>query len=154
MIIRKQFKFEAAHRVRSSTGSRCKNSIHGHSYIVEVFLEGDNSHDMVMDFGDLKHEIGEFMDSLDHATFLWLGDDIDYLDAMRKYSKRIVTMKLDPTAENMAKAIMCKIDFLLTTFSWVDVSSVRVHETATGFAETWDFDDLLDVITLEHNNVD
>ncbi|MCK5608226.1 6-carboxytetrahydropterin synthase [Candidatus Pacearchaeota archaeon] len=32
MIIRKSFKFESAHRVRSSTCSRCKNTVHGHSY--------------------------------------------------------------------------------------------------------------------------
>ncbi len=155
MIIRKQFKFEAAHRVRSSTGSRCKNSIHGHSYIAEVILVNDDDTDMVIDFGDLKFMIGGFMDSLDHATFLWVGDDIEYLDAMRKFSKRTVLMKRDPTAENMARAILHEVDNSLThNNSRVDSLRVRIHETATGYAEADSFDPDMDVITVEHPNDD
>lgn len=41
MIIRKQFKFEGAHIVRNCTSQRCRENIHGHSYIVEVFITSD-----------------------------------------------------------------------------------------------------------------
>ena len=41
MIIRKLFKFEGAHIVRDCSSDRCKFSIHGHSYVVEVFLTSD-----------------------------------------------------------------------------------------------------------------
>ena len=53
MIIRKLFEFENAHIVRFCSSKRCKSSIHGHSYKVEVLLESkylDNA-GMVYDFG-------------------------------------------------------------------------------------------------------
>lgn len=153
MLIRKKFKFEAAHRVRSSTGSRCKNTVHGHSYICEVLLKGPDDIDMVMDFGDLKNEIGFFMDSLDHATFIWDGDDPDYIVAMSTFSKRIIRMKQDTTAENMAKAIFNKITTLLLLKRCM-VSGVIVHETATGYAQANTCNELEDIITVRHPNDD
>jgi 6-pyruvoyltetrahydropterin/6-carboxytetrahydropterin synthase len=45
MIIRKQFKFEGAHIVRNCTTRRCKKSIHGHSYVVEVFFTSNKLYD-------------------------------------------------------------------------------------------------------------
>ena len=52
MLIRKQFKFEGAHIVRNCSSQRCRENIHGHSYIVEVFITSDKLDDgyMVMDF--------------------------------------------------------------------------------------------------------
>ena len=41
MIIRKLFKFEGAHVVRNCSSVRCRENIHGHSYVVEVFIESD-----------------------------------------------------------------------------------------------------------------
>jgi len=155
MVIRKQFKFEAAHRVRTSTGSRCKNSIHGHSYIVELFLnqkEFDPDASMVMDFGDLKHDVAEFFDCLDHATFVWDKDDPDYFGAIMKYSRRVIVMEQDPTAENMAKAFFRSCVKLIQDVS-VEVHSVRVHETATGYAQAFDFSDN-DTLTVMHPNDD
>ncbi|MEL0028882.1 MAG: 6-carboxytetrahydropterin synthase, partial [Perlucidibaca sp.] len=39
MLIRKLFRFENAHIVRNCSSDRCRRSIHGHSYQVEVLLE-------------------------------------------------------------------------------------------------------------------
>ena len=152
MLVRKQFKFESAHRVRSSTCSRCKNTVHGHSYLCEVFLYSSESHDMVMDFGDLKREIGAFMDSLDHSLMLWKDDNPCYLVAQKIYSKRIVMMDKDPTAENIARAILSVVKQTLYNYD-VTVSSVRIHETATGYAEAVT-SDIGDIITIAHNNED
>ena len=61
MIIGKLFEFENAHIVRSCSSKRCKYSIHGHSYKLELELESsflDNA-GMVYDFGLLKQEIKE-----------------------------------------------------------------------------------------------
>ncbi|MBY0444649.1 MAG: 6-carboxytetrahydropterin synthase, partial [Burkholderiales bacterium] len=41
MLIRKLFKFENAHIVRNCSSERCRSSIHGHSYRVEVLLEAN-----------------------------------------------------------------------------------------------------------------
>ena len=59
MIIRKKFKFEGAHIVRNCSTKRCKTSIHGHSYKVEVFFTSnklDNGF-MILDFGLTKKHI-------------------------------------------------------------------------------------------------
>ena len=52
MVIRKLFKFEGAHIVRNCSSHRCRENIHGHSYIVEVFITSDKLDRgyMVMDF--------------------------------------------------------------------------------------------------------
>lgn len=56
MLIRKLFKFENAHIVRNCTSDRCKRSIHGHSYKVELLLKANrlDHGQMVYDFGLLK----------------------------------------------------------------------------------------------------
>lgn len=154
MEIRKLYKFEAAHRVRTSTGSRCRESIHGHSYLVEVFLSGSKSGDMIIDFGDLKPNLGVFFDCLDHATFIWLNDNPEYLAFVHKFSRRVIEMQRDPTAENMARAFLKYCHNILKECGCpVAVTKVRVHETATGYAEadTFFFDDNL---TIEHPNDD
>ncbi|MDH5465499.1 MAG: 6-carboxytetrahydropterin synthase, partial [Thiovulaceae bacterium] len=59
MIIRKLFKFENAHVVRGCSSSRCRSSIHGHSYKVELLLESNflDHGQMVYDFGLTKQSI-------------------------------------------------------------------------------------------------
>lgn len=62
MLIRKLFKFENAHVVRNCTSDRCKRSIHGHSYKVELLLKASklDHGQMVYDFGLLKGVIMTF----------------------------------------------------------------------------------------------
>ncbi len=77
MIIRKLFKFENAHVVRGCSTQRCRASIHGHSYKVEVLFESkylDNGQ-MVYDFGLMKRGMKELIDSFDHGVAIWDGDD-------------------------------------------------------------------------------
>ena len=56
MRIRKLFKFENAHIVRNCSSERCKHSIHGHSYQIELILEATrlDHGQMVYDFGLLS----------------------------------------------------------------------------------------------------
>ena len=56
MIIRKLFKFENVHIVRGCSTVRCRSSLHGHSYKIELLFESnflDNAQ-MVYDFGLMK----------------------------------------------------------------------------------------------------
>ena len=56
MVIHKSFTFDSAHSLPNvPDGHKCKN-IHGHTYHLKVFLEGDLDPELgwVMDFGDLK----------------------------------------------------------------------------------------------------
>ena len=78
MLIRKQFKFEGAHIVRNCSSQRCRENIHGHSYIVEVFITSDKLDDgyMVMDFCRLD-KVKEFIESFDHSYSLWQNESPD-----------------------------------------------------------------------------
>jgi len=63
-IIRKLFRFEAAHRVRDAYSVRCRG-LHGHSYRVEILLSGElDSVGMLLDFKRLKETIGKTIDVL------------------------------------------------------------------------------------------
>jgi len=143
MIIRKLFKFENAHIVRGCTSQRCKYSIHGHSYKIEVLFESNylDQGQMVYDFGLTKTTIKELIDSFDHATALWNSDDPEYIAAIKKFSKRWVSMPVSPSAEQFSRVIFLMIDRLLAQTQMqngekeVKLHSVIVHETDTGYAQ-------------------
>lgn len=143
MIIRKLFEFENAHIVRFCTSRRCKTSIHGHSYKVEVLLESkflDNA-GMVYDFGLLKQEIRQIIDSFDHAITLFKDDDEAYLKDMKKHSKRWVSLGVNASAENFCRVFFVLIDTLLSKTKMqngekgVKLQSIIVHETRSGYAQ-------------------
>ena len=159
MIIRKQFKFEGAHIVRNCTTRRCKKSIHGHSYVVEVFFTSnklDNGY-MILDFGLTKKHIKNIIDSFDHAYSLWKGESDEFKSFFKNNSERWIEMPVSPSAESYSLMFLKFIDLILrnTTFKNnegnVQVSSVRVHETQTGYAEA--FRDDMEMIDLDLNEV-
>jgi 6-pyruvoyltetrahydropterin/6-carboxytetrahydropterin synthase len=143
MIIRKLFKFENAHVVRGCTSQRCKYSIHGHSYKIEVLFESNylDHGQMVYDFGLTKLMIKELIDSFDHATAIWDGDDKEYIEAIKKHSQRWVQLPVSPSAEQFSRVIFLMVDKLLNQTKMsngekeVTVHSVIVHETDTGYAQ-------------------
>ena len=145
MIIRKQFKFEGAHIVRNCSSDRCKKSLHGHSYIVELCLTADglDNGGMIVDFGLLKGTIGDVVDSFDHAHSIWNKEDDKYKGFMKSWSDRWITMPCTPSAESYALMFFYIIDKIVknTVFNNGEknprVHSVRVHETATGWAEAF-----------------
>ncbi len=143
MIIRKLFKFENAHIVRRCTSNRCKNSIHGHSYKVEVLFESnflDNAQ-MVYDFGLMKGKIKDIIDSFDHATTFWKEDDMEYINAIKKFSQRWVALPVNPSAEQYSRVIFLMVEKILKQTKMkngeegIKVHSIIVHETDTGYAQ-------------------
>lgn len=143
MIIRKLFEFENAHIVRFCSSKRCKTSIHGHSYKLEILLESaylDNA-GMVYDFGLLKQEIKQIVDSFDHAITLYKGDDEGYIKEMKNYSQRWISLPLNVSAENFCRVFFVLIDTLLQKTimqngeKGVKLHSIIVHETRTGYAQ-------------------
>jgi len=145
MIIRKKFKFEGAHIVRNCSTDRCKKSIHGHSYEVEVFFTSnklDNGY-MILDFGLTKKHIRNIIDSFDHAYSFWSEESEDFKNFFITNSERWIEMPASPSAESYSLMFLKLIDHILknTIFSngegTVQVSSVRVHETQTGYAQAY-----------------
>lgn len=144
MIIRKLFKFEGAHIVRNCSSQRCRENIHGHSYSVEVFISSDKLDKgyMVMDF-ILLDQVKELIDSFDHTYSLWKGEDKDLKAFVYKYNKRVAEIPVSPSAEGYALLFLYIIDKIISHTEHhngegnVTLSSVRVHETATGYAEAF-----------------
>ena len=143
MIIRKQFKFENAHIVRGCSSVKCRSSVHGHSYIIELLFESnflDNGH-MVYDFGLMKQNMKDLVESFDHAITIWSEDEASYVEDMKKHSVRWVELPVSPSAEQFSRVIFILIDSLLKLTSTlngekeVKMNSVIVHETATGYAQ-------------------
>lgn len=143
MIIRKLFKFENAHIVRGCSSIKCKQSIHGHSYKVELLFESNflDNGQMVFDFGLMKQNIKALVESFDHAIALWNADDKEYVSDMKKHSARWVELPVSPSAEQFSRVIFVMIDNLLKLTTTVNgekevkLHSVIVHETDTGYAQ-------------------
>ncbi|MEJ2413755.1 MAG: 6-carboxytetrahydropterin synthase [Sulfurimonas sp.] len=145
MIIRKLFKFENAHIVRGCSSVKCRSSVHGHSYKVEVLFESNflDNGQMVYDFGLMKQNIKDLIESFDHAITLWSGDSSEYISDMKKHSARWVELPVSPSAEQFARVIFLLIDTLFQQTKAINgekevkLHSIIVHETDTGYAQAF-----------------
>ncbi len=101
---------------------------------------------MVYDFGLMKQNMKDLVDSFDHAITLWDGDDNAYITDMKKHSDRWVQLPVSPSAEQFSRVIFIMINELLKLTSMVNgekrvkLNSVIVHETATGYAQGFEED--------------
>lgn len=144
MIIRKQFKFEGAHIVRNCSSRQCRENIHGHSYIVEVFITSDKLDNgyMVMDFCRLD-KVKQFIESFDHTYSLWNQEEEEFKAFIYKYNRRVAEIPISPSAEGYALMFFYALDQILKNTDPINgeghilLHSVRVHETATGYAEAF-----------------
>ena len=143
----KEFSFEAAHALDGYDGP-CRE-IHGHSYRLFVTVKGCPADDdtnpkcgMVMDFAVLKGIVNEEVVSrFDHALVLReTPENHAALEAMRGTYTKIIVTPYQPTCENMvedfARAIAAELP------AGVELFSVKLHETATSFAEWYASDNL------------
>lgn len=136
----KEFSFEAAHALEGYDGP-CRE-IHGHSYRLFVTVKGEPDPDpthseygMVMDFGQLKRIVcEEIVSRFDHALTLRAseaGDDLRRTLAAR--FGNVVTVDYQPTCENMLADFARRIAARLP--EGVTLHALRLHETATSYAE-------------------
>ena len=143
MIIRKLYRFEAAHIVRNCSSDRCKYSVHGHSFRCELLLTADrlDRGQMVYDFGLLKGGVKDFLDGFDHATLFWDKEAPAYVKTMKENSKRWVSLPVSPTAEQLSRVIFVAVQAMLDNTVKTNgddtarVHSVILHETETGYAQ-------------------
>ncbi len=143
MIIRKLYRFEAAHIVRNCSSDRCKYSIHGHSFRCELQLTADrlDRGQMIYDFGLLKTHIKDFLDGFDHSSLFWEREAPRYVRAIKTNSKRWVSLPVSPTAEQISRVIFVACQALLDRTDRANgdgsarIHSVIIHETETGSAQ-------------------
>jgi len=113
MRIFKEFVFEAAHRLpHVPAGHQCSR-VHGHSYKVEIHIQGKVSEisGMVIDFADVKAAFQPLLDRLDHFYL----NDIEGLE--------------NPTAEYLSVWIWDRLKPVLPA-----LCMVLVKETCTAGA--------------------
>jgi len=138
--IRKKFTFEAAHQLEKAHSKACTDCIHGHSYVVELYIKAWRRNDagMVVDFGMLKAFIKDVNDMWDHALILPKSLVADYkpLTDSGKLKKVFIASE-NPTAEWMALELYYLLDAFLRGNIGGDcsVQKVRIHETDSGWAE-------------------
>ena len=141
----KEFTFESAHALDGYDGL-CRE-IHGHSYRLFVTIkgepiceEGNPKMGMVMDFGDLKRIVnGEIVERLDHSFVLRDSEQNVELKALlgAKFNK-VVLVDYQPTCENMLADFASRLQRALPV--GVELHSLRLHETATSYAEWYSED--------------
>jgi len=128
-VISRQFSFCYGHRLLNHPG-KCAN-LHGHNGTVKINLRNDqlNPQGMVADFIDVKNSIGEWIETtLDHRLILNASDPL--VELLREHGEPVLTLPVEPTAENLAKLIYEKAEeFGLPVFS------VSVWETEKCAAE-------------------
>ena len=125
----------------TDTTGPCRE-IHGHSYRLFVTVKGCPADDdtnpkcgMVMDFGVLKSIVNEEVVSrFDHALVLRATRrDAPLRAVLAERFGNIVTVDYQPTCENMLGDFAARIARRLPL--GVELHSLRLHETATSFAE-------------------
>jgi len=145
MIIRKKFNFNGQHIVRNCSSVRCKQSIHAHSYEVEVFFtsKGLDNGQMVMDFGLMKGNVKDFINAFDNSYSMWNKESGSFKAFIKANNPRLITLPNSPSAESYSLMILYVVDKIIKATEFnngeksVEVSSVRVHETKTGYAESF-----------------
>ncbi|MDE5619159.1 MAG: 6-carboxytetrahydropterin synthase QueD [Ruminococcus sp.] len=99
--------FDSAHFLSEYEG-KCAN-IHGHRWTIEVRAEGESlqlsgtKRGMLVDFGDLKHEVRAVADSFDHAL-IYEKNTLKpaTVQALNDEKFRLIEVDFRPTAENFA----------------------------------------------------
>jgi len=117
------------HRLLDYSG-KCRQ-LHGHNGKLEVTMRRDelDKLGMVMDFEDIKLTVQKWVDTeLDHKTLLNERDPM--VKVLRDMGEPIVTIKGNPTAENIAQLI-----FDHAKSQGLPIVSVRLWETVNSYAE-------------------
>jgi 6-pyruvoyltetrahydropterin/6-carboxytetrahydropterin synthase len=83
-------------------GHKKCGTLHGHTYKVEVVIEGENKSGMIVDFAELKNSLREILGTYDHHSF---NDFLEY-----------------PSVENICEMIKGKLEarmpFIFTLRVW------------------------------------
>ncbi|MFC1828653.1 6-carboxytetrahydropterin synthase QueD [Thermodesulfobacteriota bacterium] len=106
-------RFAAAHQLKM-VAEKCEN-LHGHNWKIEVHVTGEKLNDagVLVDFGELKSQVSEIIDKLDHK-FL---NELDYFNDGHP-----------PSSENVARYIAIELQAILDDPS-VNVTRVTAWES-------------------------
>lgn len=126
--------FDSAHFLAGYQG-KCGN-IHGHRWKVEVEIKDkelandEQKRGMIVDFGDLKNDLKELADYLDHALICEEGTLRNKTkEALEEEGFRLIPFSFRPTAENFSRYF-----YETMQEKGYKVSGVTVYETPNNCA--------------------
>ena len=134
----RQVKFCAGHRLLGHEG-KCAN-LHGHNYTAQFYVTGNETDELgrVVDFAVINKLFKGWIDeNWDHGMLVW-DQDQEAITAVSAMSKnRLFCMPYNPTAENMAKYLLCEVapDLVKQIDDYdVSVTKVVIRETENSAA--------------------
>lgn len=126
--------FDSAHFLSGYNG-KCSN-LHGHRWRIIAEIEQEKLNEsgqlrgMVVDFGDLKHDLKALADSFDHCLIIEKGSLKDStITALKSENFSIIEVSFRPTAEEFAKYFF----FRMKGLSY-HVKKITVYETPNNCA--------------------
>jgi 6-pyruvoyltetrahydropterin/6-carboxytetrahydropterin synthase len=126
--VTKEINFCYGHRLLNYDGA-CRH-LHGHNARVEVEVESQklDERGMVMDFGDIRKVVRNWIDeTLDHTMLLSKADPL--IATLKEKKERFFVLDANPTAEAIAKLI-----FEYARSQNLPVSRVTLWETDSSHA--------------------
>jgi 6-pyruvoyltetrahydropterin/6-carboxytetrahydropterin synthase len=131
--IAKEFHWEMGHRLPFHAGG-CQN-IHGHSYRMNVELEGTlDANGMVLDYFDLKEIVEPIVQRIDHS-FLCDESDAEMLAFFAANPLKHVVVPFRTTAENITAWMIRQIGESLASYANITRIAIRLQETERVYAE-------------------
>jgi len=129
--------FDSAHFLAGYDG-KCRN-IHGHRWIVEVRIKGNQLHqsgnekEMLVDFGSLKKDVRQLADNFDHALIYEKGSlRPSTIEALNSENFHIIEVGFRPTAESFAKYFH---DVLSEKYNIADVAVYETPDNCAVYTE-------------------
>jgi 6-pyruvoyltetrahydropterin/6-carboxytetrahydropterin synthase len=126
--VTKRIEFCYGHRLLDYDGM-CRHP-HGHNAVAEIEVEAEalDSRNMVVDFGDIKRLVKEWIDrELDHRMILRQDDPL--VAALRALGEPVYVLDSNPTAERIARLV-----FDISREHGLPVTRVTVWETPSSWA--------------------
>lgn len=126
----RRIEFDAAHRVIGHE-NKCKY-VHGHRYVLEITAESSSLNDlgMVVDFGQLKAVMKEWIDkNLDHNIILSREDEELGKFISSHTGQGVYYIDTNPTAENIALHIKDDVVPGLFKGEVFKISKLKLFET-------------------------
>lgn len=126
--ISKEISFCYGHRLLNYSG-KCRH-LHGHNGKAHFIVDGSDLDDrgMLVDFGDIKQPMKEWIDTnLDHRMLLHRDDPM--VGLLEERNEPLYLMDMNPTAENIAKTL-----FEAARSMNLPVTEVHFWETETSTA--------------------
>lgn len=135
MIVAKEFKWEAAHRIPWH-GGKCRH-LHGHSYKMIVEFEGTpDEKGIVIDFKEMKRIIEPYIDLIDHSTIIG-AKDTELKEVFDAKGWNYFLLPYDSTAENLCSYfsnLLIEKHLPLLADNHITSVAVKIAETGTAYA--------------------